>query len=248
MPESHTVSVADGRTLAAVHHEPTDGDGGERGTGDWFVCCHGLVSDKSGSYERRCERAASEGYDAVRFDARGCGESDGAFAESTLSARVADLRAVLEHFEPPSYVLFGSSFGAAVALHGAVDDDRLVALVARAPVTDTGTFEAYRDVLESAGELRIDDEHVLDQRFVDNLETYDFAAVLGSWSDPVAIFHGADDATVPFADSLAATRRLDGDVRLEKYAGEDHRFSAAAEDRLLDATFAWLTAIGGDAS
>ncbi len=73
MVEHHEVPVAGGESIAAVHHEaPSD---------RWFVCCHGFLSDKSGSHERRCRRAVQEGYNGVRFDFRGCGESDGAFVD-----------------------------------------------------------------------------------------------------------------------------------------------------------------------
>lgn len=251
MPEAHTVPVGDGQSVAAVHHEREreresagrGGDGGGDSGDPWIVFCHGLVSDMSGSYETRCERAVAEGYDAVRFDARGCGESDGAFVDSTLSARIADLRAVLEHFDPPSYVAFGSSFGCKTALHATVDDDRLAAVVGRAPVTYVRTFEPYRDVLEDAGEVRIDDDHVIDRPFVDDLDAYPFEAIADDVAVPVAIFHGADDATVAFDDSLEATAALDVDVLLQKYAGEGHRFSAAAEEHLLAQTFDWLASV-----
>ena len=145
----HRVPVADGQRVAAVHHEAT-GD-------DWIVFCHGFLSDKTGSYEHRCRRAVEHGYDAVRFDFRGCGESDGSFVESTLSGRLADLRAVLEYFDPPSVVLFGSSFGGKVAFHAAVEDPRVESVVTRAPVTYTSAFDDYRAVVDREGECRFDD-------------------------------------------------------------------------------------------
>lgn len=251
MPERHTIPVDDGQSVAAVHHAPvrdapagpTDGGDDDGDAGPWIVFCHGLVSDMSGSYERRCERAVDAGYHAVRFDARGCGASDGAFVDSTLSARIADLRAVLAYFDPSSYLAFGSSFGCKTALHATADDDRLVGVVGRAPVTYGRTFEPYREVLEDAGEIRIDADHALDGRFLEDLADYPFEAVADELAVPVAIFHGADDATVPFEDSLEATAALDVDVRLQKYAGEGHRFSAAAEQRLLEATFDWLASV-----
>ncbi|ELY81798.1 hydrolase-like protein [Natrinema pellirubrum DSM 15624] len=149
MPESHRIPIetaaATGSApeVAAVHHE-TDSD-------DWIVFCHGLRSDKSGSYEGRCRRAVREGYNAVRFDCRGCGESDGTFVDATLEARLADLRAVTEYFDPDSYVLFGSSFGGKMAFHAAATDDRVRAVATRAPVTTTDTFDEYRSTIDRDG-------------------------------------------------------------------------------------------------
>lgn len=251
MPEGHTIPVDDGQSVAAVHHacereaaaRGTDGADAGDAKAPWMVFCHGLVSDMSGSYERRCERAVEAGYDAIRFDARGCGTSDGAFVDSTLSARIADLRAVLAYFDPPSYVAFGSSFGFKTALHATAEDDRLVAAVGRAPVTYGRTFEPYREILADADEIRIDADHALDARFLEDLGDHPFEAVVDEFAVPVAIFHGAADATVPFDDSLDATAALDVDVRLQKYAGEGHRFSARAEERLLTDTFDWLASV-----
>lgn len=228
----HRVPVADGQRVAAVHHEAT-GD-------DWIVFCHGFLSDKTGSYEHRCRRAVEHGYDAVRFDFRGCGESDGSFVESTLSGRLADLRAVLEYFDPPSVVLFGSSFGGSVAFHAAVEDSRVESVVTRAPVTDTRAFDDYRVVVEREGECRFDDDRRIDRRFVTDLETYDFDDVAASLSIPVAIVHGLEDASVDVADSFEAARSLETDVLLETVADEGHRFSRDAEARLLARTFHWL--------
>ena len=219
-------------TVAAVHHEAD--------TDDWLVCCHGLRSDKSGSYEQRCRRAVEAGYNAVRFDCRGCGDSDGAFVESTLETRLEDLRGVVDYFDPDSYALFGSSFGGKVAFHAAADDDRVTAVATRAPVTTAGTFDEYRAAVDRDGEWTFDTGERLDRRFFDALDRYPFDDVVSGLSVPVAIFHGGDDAVVDPADSFDAAKRLETDVCLERFAGEGHRFSRAGERRLRDRLFDWL--------
>lgn len=231
MSDSHSIPV-DGESVAVEHHR-ADGD-------RWLVFCHGFLSDKSGSYEARCERAVEEGYDAVRFDFRGSGDSDRAFVETTLSTRLADLRAVVDHFDPSSYALFGSSFGGKVALHAATDD-RVEAVATRAPVTYNRAFDDYRAAVAESGELRIDDDHAIDGRFFDDFEQYPFADASDVIDVPVAMFHGASDTSVPIADTFEAAATLDTDVMVSKFAGEGHRFSAAAERRLLDRLFAWLS-------
>jgi pimeloyl-ACP methyl ester carboxylesterase len=232
MSERHTIPVTDEESVVAVHHEAT-GD-------DWLVFCHGFLSDKSGSYETRCERAVSEGYDAVRFDFRGCGEADRAFVETNLSTRIADLRAVLDYFGMSSCAVFGSSFGGKTAFHAAVDDDRIETLLTRAPVTYNRAFAAARDAVESTGEFRYDDDHAIDERFFADFEAYAFDDVADALEVPVAIFHGRADAAVPLSDSLDAVAALETDVLLQAYAGEGHRFSRDAEERLREQAFEWL--------
>lgn len=246
MPQAHDVPVEDGESVAAVHH------GEASASDDWLFFCHGFRSDKSGSYERRCERAVEEGYRAVRFDFRGSGGSDRAFVDATLTTRIADLRAVVDYFDPGTYALFGSSFGAKVALHAACEgpsgagasfDDRVEAVVGRAPLTYDRAFEDYRELVAEAGTLRIDDDHAIDEGFFEDFDRYDFADVAAAIDVPVALFHGADDGSVPLADSLEAAAALETDVLLQKYRGEGHVFSEAAEERLLCQTFDWLATV-----
>ncbi|MEF8808148.1 alpha/beta hydrolase family protein [Natronomonas sp.] len=232
MTERHTIPVADDESVVAVHHE-ADAD-------DWLVFCHGFLSDKSGSYEERCERAVVEGYNAIRFDFRGCGESDGAFIDQNLSTRIADLQAVVDYFEVPSYTVFGSSFGGKTAFHAAVDDDRIEAIITRAPVTYNRAFAPAREAVDSAGVYQYDEDYAIDERFFEDFDTYAFADVTECLDVPVAVFHGREDASVPLSDSLEAVGELAADAFLQAYRGEGHRFSESAEDRLREQTFDWL--------
>lgn len=235
MPERHRIPVADGEAVAAVHH-PADGD-------EWLLCCHGFQSDKSGSYESRCERAVAEGYDAVRFDFRGCGEADGAFVDQTLGDKLADLRAVVDHFAPGRYALFGSSFGGKVALHHAATTDGVWAVATRAPVTLNDAFEEYRAVVEAEGRVDLDGEKAIDAAFFEEFPAHPFDDVVDGLDCPVAMVHGADDAVVPVDHTFAAARRLVTDVLVEKVAEEGHIFSRPAEARLRDRVFDWLATV-----
>jgi pimeloyl-ACP methyl ester carboxylesterase len=231
----HRIPVTDGEEVVAVHHHgPSDW---------WLVFCHGFRSDKTGSYERRCRRAVGEGYHAVRFDFRGCGESDGAFVDQTLTDKLADLAAVVDHFDPGSYALFGSSFGGTVALHAVTGDDRVTAVATRAPVTDTSAMDDYREAVEREGVCAFEDGRRVDERFFADLDGYHFQDVADALAVPVAIFHGARDASVPVGDSFEAARALGTDVLVEKFADEGHRFSEDAEQRMRDRLFEWLATV-----
>ncbi|QFU84970.1 alpha/beta hydrolase family protein [Natronorubrum aibiense] len=228
----HRIPVANGESVAAVHHE-APGD-------DWLVFCHGFLSDKQGSYEHRCQRAVEQGYNAVRFDFRGCGDADGRFVDQTLSAKLEDIYAIVDYFDPDSYAVFGSSFGGKVAFHATAQDPRVDAVVTRAPVTYNRAFEGYRTTVERDGECQFETGDRIDHRFFDDLETHPFADVEASLDVPVAIFHGREDESVDVTDSLEATARLETDVLLETFATEGHRFSRVAEARLLERLFHWL--------
>jgi len=232
MPTRHRIPIADGESVAAVHHEASAAAG-------WIIFCHGFQSDKTGSYEGRCKRAVTEGYHGVRFDFRGCGEADGRFVDQTLSAKLADLQAVVEYFRPDRLVLFGSSFGGKVAFHAAADLDP-IAILARAPVTDNRTFDKRREQVERNGEVMLASDKRIDKRFFADLDRHPFAAAVEGVDCPVAIVHGADDASVAIADSFEAAAALETDVLVEKVAGEGHRFSRAAESLMRTRIFDYL--------
>jgi pimeloyl-ACP methyl ester carboxylesterase len=226
------VPVTDEESVAAVHH-PADGE-------RWVLFCHGFGSDKGGSYERRCDDLADAGLDAVRFDFRGVGDSDGAFAASTLSSRIADLRAVAGAFGLDAFAVVGSSFGGCVAVHAAARDPRVTALVLRAPVTDLSRYDDRRREVEREGSWEHPSGHTVDERLFDDAAGYDTAAAAAEVDVPVAVVHGADDETVPPGDSFRFAAELDGEAEVRQVAGEDHRFSAAAEALFRETTRRWL--------
>ena len=105
-------------------------------------------------------------------------------------------------------------------------------MVTRAPVTLTRTFDDRREQLDREGPVTLETGKRIDERFFEDLDRHPFAAVADDIRCPVAIVHGADDASVSIDDSFEAAGLLQTDVLLEKVAGEGHRFSRPAEERL----------------
>ncbi len=184
-------------------------------------------------------RAVEEGFNAVRFDFRGNGESDGEFIEQTLSSRIEDLKAVIEHFSPEKYVLFGSSFGGKVVLHASLELEPN-AVIGRAPVTYGEIMEEYRSRVEDEGKFRHHPGATIDERFFEDFDTYSFSEVTGNLDAPVAIFQGSQDRKVRAKTALKAARELETDVMLQKFQGENHSFSEEAERRMQRQMFDWL--------
>lgn len=229
MPEKHAVEVDDGQHVAAVHHE-TDSE-------KFVFFCHGFGSDKEGSHEPRCEKAVEEGWNGVRFDFRGNGESAGDFIDQDLSSRIEDLKAVVNHFGPERYVLFGSSFGGKVVFH-ASEKLEPEAIVTKAPVTYNEIMEKFRNVVEEKGEFTHHPGATIDGRFFEDLDRYSFDDL--EIDVPVAVFHGASDTTVHPGHSFRAAQELETDVMLQKLEDEKHSFSDEAEEKMQQLMFDWL--------
>lgn len=234
MTEKHFLEVEDGEEIAAVHHK-TDSD-------RWIFFCHGYGTDKEGSYEERAEMAKEEGFNAVRFDFRGNGESDGDFIDQSLTSRINDLKTCIEFFEPENIYLFGMSFGGKVVLH-ATEDIEVEAIVLKSPVTYNSEMDKFREVVKEKGTYTHFDDKTIDKRFFEDLDTYSFEDVVSNMDSPVAIFHGGEDSTVHFEKSSKATEAFQTDVMLYRLEGETHFMTDEAEEKLRDMMLAWLNQI-----
>lgn len=231
MNEKHSIYVEDGEEVVAVHHEA--------GTDKWIFFCHGFGSDKEGSYEGRCEKMVEEGWNAVRFDFRGNGESDGDFIDQNLSKKIEDLISVVKYFEPERYCLFGSSFGGKVALHS-TEELNPEAVIGRAPVTYNDIMEKYRAVVENKGEFTHHKGATIDRTFFDDFDNYSFDDLADRIDIPLAIFHAREDTTVHPEKSFKAAEELDQTVMLQLIESEDHSFSDEGEDYMLSQMVSWL--------
>lgn len=104
-----------------------------------IVIVHGL-GEHSGRHLSTVEHLAAQGYELVRFDARGCGQSDGKRQWiDAFDDYVADLRSVIAWIQRdrPTLPLFllGHSLGGAIAMHAAAAAPKglLAGLVLTAP-------------------------------------------------------------------------------------------------------------------
>ena len=121
-------------TLAGVVHVPDGMAAGEQRPA--FLVLHGFGSNKSsGNAAGPARMFCDWGYVTMRFDMRGCGESDGEFGHIICLDQVADTSAALSYLATRDEVdggrigALGSSFGAAVAIYTAGVDERVAAVI-----------------------------------------------------------------------------------------------------------------------
>jgi len=231
MTEKHFIEVENGEEVAAVHHEAS--------SDNWIFLCHGFSGNKDRGNKERAEAYNEVGWNTVRLDFRGNGESDGEFIEQDLSSRIKDLETVINHFRPEKCVLFGTSFGAKVVFHAAVEND-IDAVVAKMPVTYNETMSKFEAVIEEKGRFEYIDGKPIDERFMEDLKTYSFSDVEDHLDVPVFISHGAADQTVHIEHSINAVTNLDVDVELQKLKGVKHSYTAQGKRKMNKSVKAWL--------
>lgn len=222
------------------------------------VCCHGLTGTRVGTAYRMVRLARmleAEGIACLRFDFRGCGESDGRFEDLTIATLQDDLRAVVTHLaslddcDPSRIGIFASSFGAYTASHVSPDIHGLRCLAFLAPVSSAKalidrdmTPEAW-DILNRRGWI----EHhglKLGKGFFECHDGEGAPAALARAKCPTLIFHGKGDRQVPISHSRAYEAALQSagiEVRLETIEADDHALRhVATSDRILSDTMAWF--------
>lgn len=135
MPREERITFqSDGLTLSGVLHLPDGIEPGERRPA--FLVLHGFGGNKtSDNCVRPCAMLTEMGYVTLRFDMRGCGESDGEFGRIICLEQVEDTKAAhgwlaaRPEVDPERIGAIGSSFGAAVAVYTAGVYDKIAAVI-----------------------------------------------------------------------------------------------------------------------
>lgn len=214
------------------------------GQGPTLVFLPGYMSDMSGSKAQAVlADAAARGRGCLLLDYSGCGQSEGPFAEGTLSRWRDEVVALILALDLPRVVLCGSSMGGWLMLLVAQAlPDRVAALVGIAAAPD---FTAWGTSAAQQAELAAG-RTVFDPNPYGPEPTPTHPAF---WRDgqanrqldgeiafagPVRLLHGQRDADVPWELSLrlaAALRSADVQVTLVKDG--DHRLSRPADIALI---------------
>jgi uncharacterized protein len=134
MSETRVTFPSDGLKLAGVVRVPEGVQPGERRPA-WIVM-HGFGSNmNSSNVLEPCAMFEKLGYVTLRFDMRGCGESEGERGRVICLEQVSDASNALsflaqhKNVDPDRIGMIGSSFGAAVAVYVGGVDKRVAAVV-----------------------------------------------------------------------------------------------------------------------
>jgi pimeloyl-ACP methyl ester carboxylesterase len=204
-----------GYEIKGVIHWP------QRSRAPCIICSHGLFSSKdSPKFIAMTEHLAQEGFAAIRYDHRGCGESQGRIEETTVSGRLADLEAVYDFVRPHPRVngnvgLMGSSMGGYISLFAAAGHPALKPVVIWAT-----PYQLRPRTNESA-----DDPYApLGDIFFEDLARYRLEDVLKRISHCLVV-HGQNDELVPVWHAARIHELLTQPKALQIFATADHRFS-----------------------
>ncbi|WP_332772115.1 alpha/beta fold hydrolase [Phenylobacterium sp.] len=209
------------------------------GAGPTVVWLGGFKSDMAGTKAQAlADWALTRGRSYVRFDYFGHGESDGDFAQGTITRWREDALAVLDELAQGPVVLVGSSMGGWIAcLAAAAAPERVKAMVLIAPAPDF-TEKLMSPEITAAGRAELKATGVW-MRPSDYGDPYPITAALledgARWSilpgpvnvdAPVRILQGGEDPDVPWRHALELAQAIRGhDVVFSLIKDGDHRLS-----------------------
>jgi alpha-beta hydrolase superfamily lysophospholipase len=185
---------------------------------------HGLFSSKDSPKQIALARACNRlGMAYFRFDHRGCGGSQGDFAEVTsLTARCMDLKNAVDIITShagmgPLFGLFGSSMGGTVSLSVAGE------LAASAIVTFAAPVCSHIHQVDIDHQTGANSEGI----FLDaQKRTFDITKKLSKIKN-ILIIHGDADQTVPLSHARTIYRLAGEPKKLIVQQNGDHRMSDA---------------------
>jgi pimeloyl-ACP methyl ester carboxylesterase len=233
------------RTLRGALHLP----GQAADPSPAVVFCHGFGGSRTEfgySFVRLAKRLAEKGVAAYRFDFAGGGESDGDFAELTVSDQVSQVAAVLDALgahpaiDADRMSLLGMSLGGLTAsLAAAIRPVRSLTLWAPAAVAVAMDEAAAKRRADAIVERGYDDFGGLPiyQRFVDDARGIDPFGDAAAYAGPVLLAIGTNDFVLG-PDLLDRYRETYGDrLDLRIFDGVGHGFeTVAARELLLELT------------
>ncbi|MFB0507827.1 MAG: alpha/beta hydrolase [Thermodesulfobacteriota bacterium] len=201
------------------------------------IASHGLFSNKdSEKYVSLGDRFSRKGISLLRFDFRGCGESEGKISESTVSDRLEDLTKAIgfvrSHPRIGSQIgLMGSSLGGYISLIKAAGEEDIRAVVTWAtPFTLFGLAEK-----RGKGEMVS-----LGARFFRDIKVHDLTSALGKVVNCLVI-HGDRDELVPVEQARIMYEHLNEPKKMEIVEGGDHRLTHPSHrEQAIEVSLEWF--------
>ena len=257
MSSQSIVIHANQLNLSGVLHLPA---GADQRKVPLIVFVHGFIGSKVGEHRLFVKAAryfTDKGYAVFRFDFSGCGESDGDYADVTVTKQLSEVQAVLNvvsklpQVDPNNIILIGHSLGGAVASLTAAKDRRVRQLILWSPVG-----QPYEDItkiigahaVETAARHRVVDIQgfYVSQTFLTDLKNHHPFKAIRSYSGAALIIHAQEDKDIPKEHaarySVALQQRpISEQVDTHYIKDADHTFSSYLfEHELFEESAEWL--------
>ena len=218
MPSQQTIRfISDGHQLVGDLHLP------DSGRAPVVIGCHGLLANRQSPKQITLAAALNRlGLAYLRFDHRGCGDSQGTWDSRTLLAdRCRDLYHAIQAMQSHSAIsalagLFGSSFGGTIVIATAATNKVPRIVTYAAPISSQSVHQkAAADQIQSHSALATNDLAAL---------AFDLRPQL-PLLDNILVLHAEDDEIVPCDHARQIHQAAREPKKLILFSGGDHRLS-----------------------
>lgn len=185
-----------------------------------IILAHGFTSSKdSGTYTTLAEELEKQDIASFRFDFFAHGESEGNFADITVSEAVDDILQAIKYLKIQGYKhigLMGSSFGGLSSIMAASKTNDLFILALKSPVSnylqkeiETKTEKELDEWKEKGYRYYVDNKgkkYKLNYTFFEDFENNNGWEIAHKIKVPTLIVHGNKDKAVPYQHSVRVSK------------------------------------------
>lgn len=213
-----------------------------------IILCHGFTTSKDNGTNTQLEILLNgKGISTFRFDFFGHGESEGDFAEITVSEGVDDTLRAIDYLRALGYFkigLFGGSFGGITSIMTASKTKDLYVLALKSPVSNYRERDLVCKTKEELAEWKKNGykkhfnskgkEFRLNYTFFEDYDDNNGYEATKNIHIPTLIVHGDKDASVPVEQSIKTSEIL-SNGKLEIIEGANHFYDKPGQfQKMLD--------------
>lgn len=220
-----------------------------------IVMCHGFMSHRIGSAGYHLVSSAREfcknGYAILRFDYRGCGESEGGFEEFSDFSAVEDVKAAISFIQTIKEIdsgkigLLGHSRGGVVASFASIEIEKIKCLVLWAPAVHVKKYWTLEEIEKvEKGELIYYKGLKIGKLLWESARKIeDLSKHIHKVKTPLLIVHGTNDEWNITAEEVRKVyKNANKPKKIEIISGADHFFLNKEKHRkqLMGTTVKWF--------
>lgn len=221
--------------------------------GTIIIVCHGFTGSKEGGGRalKMAKELGVKGYATMLFDFSGCGESEGDFADVSLTRHIGDLKCTIDFCRELGFeriITVGRSFGGTTAICVGQAESKVAGVCTwSAPGALGEVFSGLRKQIKDNDKndqlLRMSGEANaprIKKSFIDDLERYDpFTQAAKIAPCPLLIIHGTDDQVVPLENAHSIYQTANEPKKIQLILGADHQFTGRHPE-VWKLFFSWL--------
>ena len=218
------------------------------------IMLHGFCMDKDekGNYVKLSDKLLDNGYDSIRLDFLGHGESNGDSIDLTIDLCLKEIDLIISNYNYKNISIIGTSFGGGIGvlysnirkidklvlISPLIDYQRNVIKPENHLCRDFLGDEALKNIKKKGYSTFGITDYKFDERLYEDVKKYDPVDVIKNTDSKMLIIHGDKDLLVPYKQSVDISN-LNDNIKLDKIEYGSHCFYDDY-DKIIEKTLLFL--------